>query len=286
MTDEVGVIRSTHSADNRQITWLEYGDPDGVPMVSLHGTPGGKFTFRHVDPLLQQLGIRMLTPDRPGYGGSDPAPGRTIASYASDVVAVLDAAQIERAVVFGGSGGGPHALGVGAMAPDRVRTVGVFVGAVPLEPADLAGQVAFNQKVFETVHDEAALREHLISGRETILTDGIETLLADASEADRATLAEHRDRFMAVMADALAPGVDGMVDDFQAIWHRPWGFEPADVRRPVRWAHGVDDHNVPITAARRYADGLPECEFEEWDGGHLAGPEKMIAFYQNLIAPD
>lgn len=282
MSNDPSEAQSTRSSDGRQITWMEYGDPSGTPLISLHGTPGSKLTGQHSDQLYRELGLRVLSPDRAGYGESDPSPGRTVASYASDVVAVLDAADIERAIVFGGSGGGPHALAVGALAADRVHVVGVLVGAVVLEPSELTGQVAFNQKVFSLLDDEPALRAHVTEGRRIALTEGIAALLSDASEADKAMLEEHRERFRVATEDALGQGIEGMVDDYLAIWHRPWGFEAADVQRQVRWAHGRDDQNVPIIAARRYAVGLPNCDFEEWDGGHLAGPDKMIGFFRSL----
>ena len=61
--------------------------------------------------------------DRPGYGGSTPAPGRDIASAASYTARVADALGIDRFATMGHSSGGTHALACGALLPDRVSRV-------------------------------------------------------------------------------------------------------------------------------------------------------------------
>ncbi len=73
----------------------------------------------------------------PGYGGSSPQPGRTVASVAADVAAVADALGIDRFAVMGHSGGGPHALACGALLPDRVLAVVAASGPAPYDAAGL-----------------------------------------------------------------------------------------------------------------------------------------------------
>ena len=107
-------------ADGRTCALAEWGDPEGVPCFSLHGTPGGRISWAEDPTIYARHGIRRLTTDRPGYGESTRQPGRRVVDIVADVVEVADALGLDRFVVTGASGGGPHALALAAMLPDRV----------------------------------------------------------------------------------------------------------------------------------------------------------------------
>ena len=275
---------TTIGRDGRQLAWEEYGDPAGTPVVFLHGTPGGRLGAASRDGFFAALNLRVLATDRAGYGGTDASPGRTVLTQAADIIDVLDAASIDRAFVVGGSGGGPHALAAGVFAADRVHAVGVLVGAVRLEPEQVKGQVAFNRTLFAALDDEEELRNLLEQGRRTVLDEGIESLLTDAPASDRAARAAMADVLAVTYADALAPGVEGMFDDYQALWRRPWGFEPEDVKVPALWGHGTSDLYVPYDAARAVAQRLPLGELITWEGsGHAVTDEQMTEAFTRLL---
>lgn len=101
------------------------------PVFWHHGTPNIGTPPAPLFPASDPLGIRWLSYDRPGYGGSSPRPGRDIASAAGDVLAIADALGIDRFAVVGHSGGGAHALACGALLPDRVRSVLSISGLAP-----------------------------------------------------------------------------------------------------------------------------------------------------------
>jgi len=235
----------------------------------LHGTPGGRLTQARNARSFERQGLFVVAPERPGYGASTPAPGRKVIDFAQDVIAVLDSCGINGAMAVGGSSGGPDALALAALAPERISSVGVMVGAAPLTPDELTGIVGVNQQILSCVHDAERLRELVIAIRHDLLDQGLHQVLADAPERDRKLLAEDLSQRQAALVSALEPGIDGMVDDYRAVFGRSWGFEPEDVKVPVVWAHGNEDRNVPIAAARRYADRLPQCTFLTWEGvGH------------------
>src|SRR5438046_3543079 len=100
--------------DGREVVYAEWGDPEGVAIISLHGTPGCRLNRPPEEEKVRAEGIRLVTYDRPGYGGSDRHHGRRVSDCVGDVEALADALGIERFGVTGGSGGGPHALAVGA----------------------------------------------------------------------------------------------------------------------------------------------------------------------------
>lgn len=117
----------------RRLALDDLGDPDGVPVLYVHGTPDSRLARHPDDSLAGEAGVRLLAADRPGVGHSDPDPGATPASVADDLAAVLDHLGIERASVLSWSTGAIHALAFAGAHPDRVRRV---VLAAPLVPAD------------------------------------------------------------------------------------------------------------------------------------------------------
>src|SRR5215475_1715911 len=125
-------------ADGRAYAYEQWGDPGGLPLFSIHGTPGGRLS-RYPDlSLWERLGLRVITIDRPGYGLSDPLPGRAVSHIAADVAAVADHLGIGRFAVHGGSGGGPHALAIAALLGDRVLACAAVCSGAPLEPDEVA----------------------------------------------------------------------------------------------------------------------------------------------------
>jgi pimeloyl-ACP methyl ester carboxylesterase len=122
--------------DGRTLAYVERGSAQGVPVIVSHGTPGSRFA-RHPDSgIYERHGMRAVVYDRPGYGLSDPKPGRSVADAAADVEAIADELGFERFVVVGGSGGGPHALACGALLGDRVIRVGALVTPAPSDAKD------------------------------------------------------------------------------------------------------------------------------------------------------
>jgi len=94
--------------DGRNLGYAEYGKPGGIPLLLFHGTPGSR-VFKQFENAswIEESGMRVITPERPGYGLSDPAPGRTIKDWANDVIELADYLEIDRFHVARGSGGGP-----------------------------------------------------------------------------------------------------------------------------------------------------------------------------------
>src|SRR6187455_2901907 len=119
------------AADGRTLCFAEWGDPDGFPVFTLHGTPGGRLNRHPDESKYAEAGARIITYDRPGYGGSDRQAGRAVVDCVADVAAIADALAIETFSVVGGSGGGPHTLAVAARLPDRVVRARCDVGCAP-----------------------------------------------------------------------------------------------------------------------------------------------------------
>ena len=106
--------------------YAEYGAPDGVPVVFLHGWPDSWFSFSRVLPLLPES-LRVLAVDQRGFGDSDrPKSGYSIPEMGADVIAFLDALEIERATLVGHSFGSFVARQVAIAQPQRVAALALI----------------------------------------------------------------------------------------------------------------------------------------------------------------
>jgi pimeloyl-ACP methyl ester carboxylesterase len=278
----------------RTLAAAQWGDPEGFPVFSLHGTPGSRFGRHPDEAAVRDSGIRLITYDRPGYGASTRHPGRRVVDCVTDVAAIADALGIERFAVTGGSGGGPHALAVAARLPERVLRARSVVGVAPFEAEGLdfyAGMDPENVKEFGLAEQgEAVLQPEL----ERMAADGLERMAHDPSkvlsddwelaEADRAVLADTRIQAVMgeMMREAYRNGVWGWVDDDLAFL-RPWGFDVSEIRVPVEVRYGARDVLVPAAHGEWLARHVPNAEVTLVDhAGHLADPETTLRLLQNL----
>src|SRR5688572_26895015 len=102
------------------------GPPNGEPVVLLHGFPQDSATWDAVSPQLHEHGLRTLAPDQRGYSPLARPRGRaqyTLRETVGDVLALLDAAELESAHVVGHDWGGMVAWAISAWHPDRVSTL-------------------------------------------------------------------------------------------------------------------------------------------------------------------
>lgn len=288
---------TVRTADGRQVAYAQWGDPDGVPVLSLHGTPGSRLGRHPDEDAVRAAGIRVITYDRPGYGGSDRLPGRAVVDCVGDVVAVLDAVGVDRFRVTGGSGGGPHSLAVAARLGQRVERAACVVGIAPYGAAGLdwfAGMDPANVEEFGwALQGEDVLVPNLEAYAERTLAtldDDPGSLLADfeLSEGDKAVLADPRiHRVMREsLREAFACGVLGWADDDLA-FARPWGFELDEISVPVQVRYGATDVLVPADHGAWLAEHVPGASVQvETEAGHLPTPEAALAELRALAFDD
>lgn len=272
--------------DGRVLAVAEWGDPGGIPLIALHGTPGGRIIYWSDPTIYARHGLRRLTIDRPGYGESTRLPGRSVADLVGDVVTITAELGIDEFAVTGGSGGGPHALSLAALLPDRVLRCLAEVSIAPHDAAGLDwldGMTEGNVEEFtaavagEDAHRAVAERERtttlerLAEDRADFLGDSYKM-----SESDLLQTKRHLQRIRHQFEDALAPGVDGWVDDMLA-FVKPWGFEVADIRVPVLLSYGRADTLVPAAHGDWLASHIPGAIAEVSDAGHLGADETVEA---------
>ena len=242
-----------HLPDGRDLDILVSGPEDGVPLVYHHGTPGSVTPATRLAEAAYRHGLRLVTMSRAGYGLSSRDPGRTVASVADDVAAVLDHLGASRCVTAGWSGGGPHALATGALLSDRVAGVLVIAGVAPYQAAGLDfldGMGEDNLIEFGAALDgEASLRaflEGIAPGLRAVTAEDLVSQMGSLlPDVDRAMLT---DEFGAELAggfcEALEVSVDGWLDDDLA-FVRPWGFDLDALSVPSFIWQGGQDLMVP-----------------------------------------
>jgi pimeloyl-ACP methyl ester carboxylesterase len=261
------VTQTISLPDRHDLEVHELGDPDGFPIVFHHGTPGSGTLYER----WATGGVRLIGYDRAGYGESTRQAGRAVVDVVEDVEAVADALALERFATWGLSGGGPHALACAARCGERLVAAASIAGVGPwnAEGLDwLAGMGEGNVKEFDLVlAGEEALRPALERERDDLLAASAEGL-RDAmqphlSPTDRDALTgELAAYFHGNMQHGLQHSGDGWIDDNLA-FVKPWGFELAEIDRPVLVVQGGDDLMVP----RRHG---------EWLSEHVPGAESRI----------
>jgi pimeloyl-ACP methyl ester carboxylesterase len=264
--------------DGRTLAVLEAGDESGHAVVAIHGTPGSGLMWRGLAEDAEARGIRLLAYDRPGYGGSDPHPGRTVADAAEDVAAIADALGIDRFAVEGGSGGGPHTLACAALLPERVVAAASLAGVAPypaegLDWLDGMGQdnldefaatLAGRETLERYLHEQA---DAMLAAEPDAIADTLRSLL---SPPDAAVLTGEFAEYLAHSTRrAIGERLDGWIDD-DFVFLNPWGFELGEIRVPVRLLHGAQDRFVPMAHGEWLAERIPgvDAHLSEEDG-HL-----------------
>lgn len=121
--------KSIYLADGRRLGYADYGLKNGFPIIALHGTPGSRIWFEENDPISLELGIRLITVDRPGYGLSDPKKNRSIIDFNNDLNQLIDQLSLTNFSLFGVSGGGAYALAFASSNHSLLHKIGIVASA-------------------------------------------------------------------------------------------------------------------------------------------------------------
>jgi len=253
-TATIGSAGPVRLPDGRRVTLAAAGPPDGFPVVYCHGAIGSpRWHTPGLDAVLERLAIRYLVIDRPGFGGSDPSPGRTVADHAHDLGHLMSLLGYGRFSVVGVSAGAPYALACGWALAGRL----VALAAVsPLGPAHGPGASA-----------SLRYRAPLVpfgSGRvgPALAHLGLVALGLRRQTCSRA-----------------------MIDDY-LVCRSDWGFRLADVRIPVTLWHGRGDRLVPLAHTLALAAAIPGCETRvDRRGGHFFYSDRLDDILGSLL-PD
>jgi len=246
------------------------GDPDGLPVFLLHGTPGSRHGPRPRGIVLHRLGIHLITYDRPGYPGSDRRPGRSVVDAATDVATIADAFRLKRFSVVGRSGGGPHALACAARLGDRVLSAAALSSLAPYRAEGLdwpLGMTESNIRAYHNAENDLAALISMLNEQAELARDNSEGLLPvlwpDLVGHDKEVFGDIALRriIAEVHAEALSKNIDGWVDDVVALG-RDWGFDASEITAPVMLWAGRDDVFSPVSHTYWLQQRIPQAEVD------------------------
>lgn len=251
--------------DGRDLAFAEYGDPEGMPLIGIHGTPGSRLVFRLSDEPAKNLRVRVIAPDRPGYGLSSPHKRRTLADWAADVDELADRLQLPSYAVIGVSGGGPHAVACAAYNQERVSSLGLVCPLGPVANQEFDDTVTLGYRIFfkYLARVPGAMRGIFTVGRFgffylPVLIYG--AVLARATPDDWRILMrkEVRRSITTAMREGFRPSLRGGLGDVD-VFCRPWDFSVEDIKVPTNLWQGLSDRNVPVKTSLRLGEKMPNC---------------------------
>jgi pimeloyl-ACP methyl ester carboxylesterase len=223
--------------------------------------------------------LRIIAPDRPGYGNSDPKSCRTLLDWADDISELADALEIEKFAVVGVSGGGPGALACAWKLPESLTSVGVIASPAPTNAPGVFDGMSKTNRFFMNL----AWRLPWLSSLNIRLLASvirrnparyINTMKYKMHNVDKVLLdrPELQDMLIKDFTEALRGGAQGMMSDMSANHGHPWGFALDEIPIKVHYWFCELDHSVPPAMGRYLRNSVPNCEVTFVpDAGHLWG---------------
>ena len=276
--------RIVHTPDGRVLAVEDAGDPAGSPVLVHNGTPMSRHLYGPNVADAAERGLRLISYDRPGYGGSTPQPGRAVADCAADVRAICAELEIGKLAMWGLSGGGPRVLACAALLPDLVTAAAALASFAPYgaDGLDWFDCIQAADAYRLALTDPDAVRAGLDEARKAVLDMTASSLAKEWAPvlppADTAVLTGELAEFtIRTQHEALAAGSQGWWDDSYGLIN-PWGFELADIAVPVLLLHGRQDTFVPFAHGQWLATHIPGVEARLLDDdGHLTLQEHRIS---------
>jgi len=268
------------------IAFEQYGDASGVPVIFCHGWPSSRTMARLTDEAARGLGVRIISPDRPGISGSSLQPNRKLSDWPQVVERLANHLGIEKFRMLAISGGAPYAYATARAMPERVRAIAIISGAVPVvDLVDRQGllrlyrwMLALYQRSPRLLRKLFLMARPILSLRPPVRFRPLVLKMLMLQTCDEESLRDSA-AFEAVFESqrrAWRESAEGVMIDAQ-IYAQPWGFPIEEVRVPVRLWHGKQDRAFSARLAEDIANRLPNCEARFVDGaGHYSLPIRYM----------
>ena len=248
-------------ADGRAMGYAEFGANQGRPLIFCHGFPSSRLAGQLLDGEARALGIRVIAPDRPGFGLSDFHRRRRVAQWTADVVSLAQALELGRFAVLGVSVGAPYAAACAALVGERVTAVGLASGWPP--PQARRTKARARLPFLPALGRQVRLlrRYSLARSARRLAKNGAKFLdrsTRDAPSTDRAVFLDADVGRLLVedMRESFRQGARGATREARVVG-RGWGVRLEDIGVPVWVWHGQEDRNVPPAMARFVAEQIP-----------------------------
>ena len=263
-------------SDGRKLGYRVLGDPTGVALFFFHGTPGSRFALTVNDPIANVSGLKIILPERPGFGESSPKKNRTISDWPADVEELADTLSIRNFHVSGSSGGGPYAIACGVAMPERVQSVLLFNTTAPMELSNSKENMAFANRfgAWTAKYAPWILKMAIKSSAKSLLSSPekfVDALRKQLCRSDMEILSDSNYE-AAVIRDlqaAVRHETHGHYSD-SMLMMRPWNVDFTKLKSDVFLWHGEEDTLAPIQNVKHLVSQIPSCNATYIpEAGHL-----------------
>jgi pimeloyl-ACP methyl ester carboxylesterase len=273
----------------------EYGDANGLPVIFCHGWPSSRTMARLADEPARDLGIRIISPDRPGICGSTLQQNRKLADWPQVLEQLVDHLHIREFRMLAISGGAPYAYATAVAMPQRLRAIAIVGGVIPFaELQNFEGLLPLYCWMLTLYRNRPRLLRQLFHFARPVLSLRppvrfrpllLKLLMLRPCDAESLRNAAAFEAIFESQRRAWRASVEGVMADAQ-IYAQPWGFPVEEVRVPVRLWHGKQDRAFSVELAEEIAKRLPNCKarFVE-NAGHYSLPIRhMGAILEDLVS--
>ena len=263
--------------NGRRLGFAEYGAPSGEPVLYFTGGNSSRYEGQWFHEAAQKNKIRLIVPDRPGFGLSSFQINRKLLDWPDDVVELANSLSIEQFSIFGLSGGGPHVLATVYKIPDRLKRVVIVSGTAPPEmPNRFSGMWPPVKLIFKTAEKLPKVNRFLLKQMAGFYSDEEQMLkrMKQAMPKPDVELIEQKPEIIKIFAEATKEahrnGLDGDAWEWQLYVH-PWMFSLGEIQKEIKLWYGLYDKQVPISMGRYFVNILPNAElFGVEKGGHFS----------------
>jgi pimeloyl-ACP methyl ester carboxylesterase len=253
-------------SDGRSLGFQCLGESDGCPLFFFHGSPGSRLVLSQEDLLAKIPDVRLILPERPGYGISDPKPERVFLDWPNDVAELADYLGLDSFAVSGGSGGGPYALACAYSLASRVTKAMLFASHAPTDFKGATRGMMFGNKLGVWLGRNAPWALRILSrGQASAFQRSpdkfMNVLAKNVAPPDQALFKdpEFREAVLQDLREGFRQGSEGHATD-SVVASQPWGFRLREISVPVFVWHGEEDVLVTTAMAEYLAREIPKCK--------------------------
>lgn len=270
----------------RTLGYAEYGDPKGKPLFYFHGWPSSRLRFRVYDKIGKDIHLRLISPDRPGYGLSDFKKDRILLDYPDDVIELADKLKFKKFAVVGVSGGGPYAAVCAYKISKRLTNVGIVVGLGPAYIPHIFDGMPFFYKVGWENYSRFPILAKFGSIYRLVGEKYFSSLLARFDVRggnDQKILDGIRKEWKAISKETWRQGHKGAEKDL-LLYTSDWRFDLKKIKVKTYLWYGKKDRNVTLAMGKYYASQIPGSELTIYPNeGHLISITHAKEIFQALV---
>lgn len=272
----------------RTISYAESGCPDGQPVLMCHPIMGSRLIAPDNQSILRKLNIRLIVPDRPGFGFTTPATTRHLMDqWLEDMHYFIPQINASGCSLLGYSSGGAYAMALAAGSPQLISNLCLVSSIVPVhEKSNLKAMLPLtrvivhlartNQKIAGSFLNLALNKA--IRNPNSYLDHILETI----PEHDQKLLQRDGLNYMLVGAfeEGIRQGIDAINNEILFV-AREWQIEPSSIRCPVTIWHGTDDAHAPLCNMEQFSADIPDLTGRHWVD--QAGHYMMFDQWHNIL---